>query len=82
MKIAVITGASSGMGREFVTQLDRDEQFDEVWLIARRAERLQAMAVDYPIPVTALSMDLTDETAYAELEGRLTEEKPTVRLLC
>ncbi len=30
MKIAVITGASSGMGREFVYAFDKDEQFDEL----------------------------------------------------
>ena len=43
MKIAVITGASSGMGREFVYALDRDEEFDELWVIARREERLSAL---------------------------------------
>ena len=42
-RIAVITGASSGMGREFVTALDREERFDELWLIARRKERLEAL---------------------------------------
>ena len=37
-KIAVVTGASSGMGREFVRQLDAAEPFDEVWAIARHPE--------------------------------------------
>ena len=36
MKIAVISGASSGMGREFVYALDRQQKFDEIWVIARR----------------------------------------------
>ena len=44
MKIAEITGASSGMGREFVLQLDRSEDFDEIWVIARRKERLESLA--------------------------------------
>ena len=35
-RIALITGASSGMGREFVLALDRQEKFDELWLVARR----------------------------------------------
>ena len=39
-RIALITGASSGMGREFVLALDRQEKFDELWLVARRRERL------------------------------------------
>ena len=52
MKIAVITGASSGMGREFVLQLSRREQFDEIWVIARRKERLEALKplVHTPLP--------------------------------
>ena len=41
-RIALITGASSGMGREFVLALDRQEKFDELWLVARRRERLEA----------------------------------------
>lgn len=42
MKIAVITGASSGIGREFVYAVDQKFQLDEIWVIARRAERLAA----------------------------------------
>ena len=37
MKIAVITGASSGMGRYFAKELDK-KGLDELWLIARRAD--------------------------------------------
>ena len=43
-KIAVITGASSGMGREFALRIDGEEKFDEIWLIARRADRLEEIA--------------------------------------
>ena len=42
-RIAIITGASSGMGRELVLQLPQWETFDELWVIARRAERLEAL---------------------------------------
>ena len=49
MKIAVITGASSGMGRETVLQLsDHFPGFDEMWVIARREERLKELAPDIP----------------------------------
>ena len=41
MKIALITGASSGMGREFVYAIDRDFELDEIWVVARRKERLE-----------------------------------------
>ena len=37
MKIAVVTGASSGLGREFVRQLALlEKQLDEIWVIACR----------------------------------------------
>ena len=43
MKIAVITGASSGMGREFAIQLSHEANFDEMWVIARRKEALESL---------------------------------------
>ena len=39
MKIAVVTGASSGMGLEFAKAIDAEETLDEIWLIARRGDR-------------------------------------------
>ena len=37
MKIAIVTGASSCMGRETAVQLaDRFAGFGEIWLVARR----------------------------------------------
>ena len=45
MKTAIITGASSGLGREFVRQLaDVFPDIDCYWLIARRRDRLEEMA--------------------------------------
>jgi short-subunit dehydrogenase len=43
-RIIVITGASSGMGVEFARQLAARPGVDELWLIARREERLQTLA--------------------------------------
>ena len=40
MKIAIVTGASSGIGREYVKQISQREKLDEIWVIARREERL------------------------------------------
>ncbi len=43
-KIAIITGASSGMGKDFAIQLSQEYQYlniDEIWLIARREDRLK-----------------------------------------
>ena len=65
-KIAVITGASSGMGREFALRIDGEESFDEIWLIARRAERLEEIAKACKNPARAISMDLTKSEAWNE----------------
>ena len=79
MKIAVITGASSGIGAEFAASLDRDEQFDEIWVIARRRQRLES--IEARAKVRVLPMDLTIETSFAEYEKLLSEIKPEVAAL-
>ena len=46
MKIAVITGASSGMGKQFALKLKKYYPVDEVWLIARNRDRLNQISED------------------------------------
>ena len=58
MKTAIITGASSGMGREFVRQLDARGGFDRLVLIARRRERLEQLASECRTPALVLPLDL------------------------
>ena len=41
-KIALVTGASSGMGADFARQLDALGGLDEIWVVARRRDRLKA----------------------------------------
>ncbi|ERP31745.1 SDR family NAD(P)-dependent oxidoreductase [Chitinivibrio alkaliphilus] len=58
MSIALITGASSGIGREFVRQLD-SQGFHELWIVARRKERLAAVAAECTTPTKAIVCDLS-----------------------
>ena len=52
MKIALITGASSGLGREFARQIPKLYQnLDEIWVVARRAERLNELEMELKVPV-------------------------------
>lgn len=81
MKIAVITGASSGMGKEFVLQLSREKQFDEIWVIARRIDRLVALQDEVNTKIRPISLDLTREESIAEYRALLEAEKPTVDVL-
>ena len=83
MKTAIITGASSGLGTEFVRQLKAQfPDIDSYWLIARRADRLQALADALPdIQVKPISLDLTDGAALETYQALLEQEKPHVALL-
>ena len=42
-RIAVITGASSGMGRRFAETVDTFGRFDEIWVIARHEAALEGL---------------------------------------
>ena len=83
MRTAIITGASTGLGREFVRQLA--DVFPEVecyWLIARRADRLQEVADALPgKQVECLSMDLCDTMSFMALQEKLVSEQPEIALL-
>lgn len=81
MNIAIITGASSGMGREFVRRLSEIHSYDEIWVIARRRERLEELAKEIKTPVRAIPLDLTKNESYEELKNLLETEKPEVKTL-
>ena len=82
MKIAVITGASSGMGREFVLRLAKERKFDEIWVIARRLDRLQSLQDSVPdVRVRPLAMDLTRADSLEEYRMLLAAENPDVSVL-
>ncbi len=80
-KIAIITGASSGMGKEFAKQIDRKYQLDEIWIIARREERLNQLKVLLNTPVRPLPFDLLKPESIDRLAEILKEENPDVKIL-
>lgn len=80
-KIAVITGASSGIGREFVRTLAAHGQYDELWAIARNSERLEQLKQETTIPVVAVSLDLSRPEAIDKYSDMLSEQKPEVAIL-
>ena len=73
-RIAVITGASSGMGRRFAETVDTFGRFDEVWVIARHEAALEGLRERVPFPVRPLALDLTDRSSFATYAKALTEE--------
>lgn len=82
-RIAVVTGASSGLGRELVRQIDagRAGDVDEIWAVARRAERLEALVRTTRTPVRPLCLDLTDPVSFDIIEGTAAEAGVEVALL-
>lgn len=81
MKIAIVTGASSGMGREFVLQLSSYVEVDEIWAVARRREALEALRVEISVPVRPVVLDLCREDSFSSFADLLEQEKPQVELL-
>lgn len=82
MKIAVVTGASSGMGLEFAKAIDAEETLDEIWLIARRGDRLEALAKELRAPARILTLDLGRPESFEEYKKLLEAEKPLISTLC
>ena len=82
MKIAVITGASSGLGREYAFAVaNARREIDEIWLIARREDRLKETAAQISKKVRILPLDITKEECINKYISLLNELNPDVALL-
>ena len=82
MKIALITGASSGLGREFARQIPKLYQnLDEIWVVARRAERLNELEMELKVPVRIFDGDLNQDYIYKKLGIALGKSHANVRML-
>ena len=82
MEICVITGASSGIGREFFRQLtEGTERFDAYWVIARREAPLRELQALTDTPVRILALDLSVQADCDAYGAALNEAGADVRLL-
>jgi len=80
--LAVITGASSGLGAAFARKLAARNY--DLLLVARRADRLRSIAREireqYQVQAECLPADLTGDTALASVAARI-EQAPDLGLL-
>ena len=79
-KIAIITGATGGLGKEFLKQI-LNEDIDEVWAIARNKQKLDELRKQYGEKVVSISIDLSDLTGIRELDNMLADKNPLVQYL-
>ena len=86
MGIAVITGATSGIGRAFVEQLGRSGGrevggLEEIWAVGRRIDRLEELAHTSAVPVRPCVVDLAKPDAPDALRAMLEAAGVDVRLV-
>ena len=66
MSIAIVTGASSGIGQKLTELLTQYFKVDEVWAVARREDRLKQLSAG-SVPVRAVALDLANTQSFEEL---------------
>lgn len=79
LKIALVTGASAGIGEEFARQIDSQREVDEIWLIARRRDRLETLGAKFShAKARVITADLSKRDGLAEVASQLETAKPEV----
>ena len=83
MVTAVITGASSGLGKEYINAIiNQYPSVDAFWLVARRKELLKEIAQEHPDKtIAAISLDLSKEESLEMFEQLLKENEPEIKVL-
>ena len=73
-KIALVTGASSGLGLEFARQLDGASDVDEIWLVSRDETKLNEVSKSLATPSIVIPADLTSEKDIASVKSALADD--------
>ena len=81
MSLAIITGASSGIGAEFAKQFKEKGLADEFWFIARRTDKMEALRDSLGVKARIITADLATEEGISAVKRALEEEKPLVKIL-
>ena len=81
MSVAIITGASSGIGREFAKNLNLMLGIDEFWFVARREDRMEALRDELNVKAKIIKADLSVSDGIETVRRALEAEKPKVSFL-
>ena len=81
-KIALVSGASSGMGRCMVTEIaDRFPSLDEIWVTARREDKLNELAEEFPGRIRIFPGNLRKQEVVDGIALALEEEGAKICIL-
>ena len=78
--IAIITGASGGLGQEFVSEVLK-ENIDEIWAVARNEKKLGELKAKFGDKVRPIKCDLANKEDLLKLFNFIETEKPNIQLL-
>jgi len=79
-RTAIITGASGGLGKEFVA-LMASEKIDEIWCVARNIQKFNMIKEEYGDKITPFSFDLSKPESITSIREILKKEQPVIAYL-
>ena len=79
-RIAILSGATGGLGQAFTARLMKEE-IDEIWAVARNAEKLGALKTNYGEKIRPVRCDLSHANDLSALSRMIQDEKPDIRIL-
>ena len=81
MSVAIITGASGGIGSEFARQLATLGLIDEFWFVARSEDKMKKLADELGVNAKIIGADLTTLDGINKVRDAIESEKPEVKFL-
>lgn len=79
-RIAIVTGAGNGMGKDFAKNLD-NLGLDEIWAIALHEDGLEKLKSEMKTKIVPFAMDLSNLSNIDEIQNNLLMQKPNVEWL-
>ena len=81
MKAAIVTGASSGLGKEFVKLLVRENRFDAIFVLSRTEEKLESLKSEFGDIIKPYVIDLSDIEQIKNFGRFISEQNVKIELL-
>ena len=79
--IAIVTGASSGLGKEFVKLLINDKNIDEIFVLARSQDKLKELRIEYGDKIKPYPIDLSNPNNIKNFGDFLKRENSNIKIL-